>query len=429
MRRAAFCLLAGANFAVALGYGAILPLLPTMLERFERVGTDASVAWHTGGLLGTYMLGLFVAAPLWGALSDRIGRRRLLVLGLVGYAAALVAFAAAGSLAAAYGWRVLAGVAGGAVLPVVTAAIGGVADRRVRAQLFAGAAMGTLLGLLAGPAVSGLVYSAMQRMGDVDRMTPALIGLPLAGAAGFALLVAAASVLWLSEARAATARGAGLLMSGPRVVWRQAWPAVAASFLLLLGLGAFEAVLPLLGERVLGLDPAALGALLALCMVVMLAVQAGMVAAPFLHRAAQGGFIFLGVGFLAVAAGIALLAEARSVAIAGLAVGLIGGGGAFLQPAITYLATLNDAGATGALLGALTGAGSLGQALGSFAGGALFAALDASGLWVVTAALVAGTAILGAAARHPSRPGSPASRHRAPGSPREHARRRAGEKR
>ncbi len=154
------------------------------------VATPAAVAWHTGALLGSYMLGLFATAPLWGAMSDRIGGRRLLLLGLGAYAAALVAFALAGSLAAAYGWRVLAGVAGGAVLPVVNTAIGGVPDQRARARLFAGASMATLLGLLAGPAVSGFVYAAMQRMGDVSEMTPAVIGLPLATAAVCALVVA-----------------------------------------------------------------------------------------------------------------------------------------------------------------------------------------------------------------------------------------------
>jgi len=372
MGRPVFWLLAGANFAVALGYGAILPLLPTMLQSFDRVGSEASVAWHTGALLGIYMLGLFASAPAWGALSDRTGGRRLLGCGLLGYAAALLAFAGADSLAAAYAWRVVAGVAGGAVLPVVNAAIGVVADRRLRARLFAGASVATLGGLLAGPAVSGLVYGAMQRMGDVREMTPAVIGIPLAGAAAFALLVAAGSALWPIDGRATATRRAGTAARAPRIFWRQAFPALAAIFLLLL----------------------------ALCMAVMLAVQGGMFLAPILHRAARGRFI--AAGFLVVASGVALLAEVDSLPGAALAVGLIGAGGAFLQPAIAYLATLNDAGASGTLLGALTGAGSLGQALGSFAGGALFAALDASGLWVVAAALTGGALVLGIAARSAS---------------------------
>lgn len=397
MDRRQFWLLASANFAVALGYGAILPLVPTMLARFAAVGTPASVAWHTGGLLGTYMLGLFVTAPMWGTLSDHMGGRRLFLVGLTGYAIALVAFAAADSLVSAYGWRVMAGVAGGAVLPVVNASIGAVADRRTRARLFAGASMATLLGLLAGPALSAFVYGAMQRMGDVREMTPAVIGLPLAVAAAIALCVAAGFAWGLIGTRATNAGSAIPPPLAPRVVWRQAWPVLSASFLLLLGLGAFEAMLPLLGQSALSLDPAALGVLLALCMLVMLAVQIGMFLAPILHGAARSQLI--AAGFLVVAGGVGLLAETNSFVGAALAVGLIGAGGAFLQPAIAYLATLNDAGASGALLGALTGAGSLGQALGSFAGGALFAALDADGLWVVAAALAGGAVWIGAPSR------------------------------
>ena len=107
MPRIAFWLLAGANFSVALGYGAIVPLLPTVLASYGSAG--ALLSWHTGGLLGAYMLGLFFAAPVWGALSDRIGGQRLLVFGLGAYAASLVAFAGAGDLPTAYLWRVLAG--------------------------------------------------------------------------------------------------------------------------------------------------------------------------------------------------------------------------------------------------------------------------------------------------------------------------------
>lgn len=390
MTRRGFWVLAGANFAIALGYGAMLPLLPTLLASFADVVTPAKMAWHTGGLLGTYMLGLFLAAPLWGALSDRIGGRRLLPMGLSAYAAALVAFALADSLAGAYGWRVLAGVAGGAVLPVVNTAIGSEPDQRVRARLFAGASVATLLGLLAGPAMSGLVYAAMARMGDVTTMTRSVIGLPLASAAAFALAAAGVALgsIGVEAADDVTAN-----RRATPVVWRQASPALFASFLVLLGLGAFEAMLSALAPGALSLTPPALGALFALCMVVMLAVQAGLFLVPILHRIAHGPI--LAAGFLVVATGIAVLAQAGSLADAAMAIALIGAGGAFLQPAIAYLATLNDAGASGTLLGALTGAGSLGQGLGSIAGGALVAEFDANGLWVVAIALAAGAAWIG----------------------------------
>lgn len=385
MPRIAFWLLAGANFAVALGYGAIVPMLPTLLASFDPATSGASISWHTGGLLGAYMLGLFFAAPIWGALSDRIGGQRLLVFGLGAYAASLVAFASADAVPTAYMWRVLAGAAGGAVLPIVNATVGALQDRRERARAFSGTAMATLLGLLAGPAVSAGVYGAMQRMGDVREMTPAVIGLPLAGAAAVAVLVAVGCALGLGSTRASTVQWTGGIVAAARAVWRSAWPALAASFLFTMALGAFEAILPVFGPQVLSAGPEAVGALLALCMIAMLGIQGGLIIFPVLHRVAGGALLV--AAFLAVAAGLALLAASESWPRAALAVGLLGIGGALLQPTIAYLATLNDAVASGLLLGAVAAAGGLGQAVGSLSGGALFALFDAQALWAIAAAV------------------------------------------
>ena len=393
MPRIVFWLLAGANFAVALGYGAILPLLPTLLATYGGSASAVSVSWHTGGLLGAYMFGLFFAAPVWGALSDRIGGQRLLVCGLVAYAASLVAFALAESLPLAYVWRVLAGVAGGAGLPSVNATAGAVTDRRQRARLFSGTAMATLLGLLAGPALSGLVYGAMQRMGDVTTMTPAVVGLPLVASASVAFGVALGCGLRLERTRTASLELGGGIMPAARAVWQNARPALAASFLLTLALGAFEAILPVFGRSHLSIGPEAIGALLSVCMIAMLGVQGGLLVFPILQRVAGGAFI--ATAFLVVAAGLSLLAATESLTHAALAIGLIGAGGALLQPAIAYVATLNDAVASGLLLGAVAAAGGLGQAAGSLAGGALFAMFEANALWAVAATVALGAIWLG----------------------------------
>ena len=60
-------------------------------------------SWHTGALAGIYMLFIFLFAPLWGRVSDRIGRRPVILVGLVGYAATLVLFAFSNSMSFAYG--------------------------------------------------------------------------------------------------------------------------------------------------------------------------------------------------------------------------------------------------------------------------------------------------------------------------------------
>ena len=79
-------------FSVALGYGAVLPILPTLLERLHG-GTDlGSLPWLAGLLTVVYIGAFAIAAPLWGRIIDLRGSRLVLLLGLLGYAASTFSF-------------------------------------------------------------------------------------------------------------------------------------------------------------------------------------------------------------------------------------------------------------------------------------------------------------------------------------------------
>src|SRR5450756_1633375 len=81
-------------FTVSMGYGIILPLLPYLIERLLGAGADtAQVSRATGLLTGLYTLSLFLFAPVWGHLSDRYGRRRMLLIGLIGFSTTMLTFA------------------------------------------------------------------------------------------------------------------------------------------------------------------------------------------------------------------------------------------------------------------------------------------------------------------------------------------------
>ena len=97
-----FFLLMAAVFAVYVGYGIVLPVLPFLLENVLGDAARLSVAWHTGMIAGIYMLALFVFAPLWGRVSDGIGRRPVILLGLGGCVVALASFGLATNLWQAY---------------------------------------------------------------------------------------------------------------------------------------------------------------------------------------------------------------------------------------------------------------------------------------------------------------------------------------
>ena len=90
-----------AMFAVTVGYGIVLPILPFLIERLAGTADTATLSRHTGLLTGTYTLALFLFAPLWGRVSDRRGRRPVILLGLIGFAHDLALFAARGEPAVA----------------------------------------------------------------------------------------------------------------------------------------------------------------------------------------------------------------------------------------------------------------------------------------------------------------------------------------
>lgn len=135
----------------AVGMGLVFPILPGLLA--ELAGAEAT-SRHYGGLLAVYAAMQFLFSPVLGALSDRFGRRPVLLASLAGAAADYVLMALAPSLAWFYVGRVLSGITG-ASMAVGTAYITDVTPEPDRARRYGqmGAAMG--LGFVVGPLIGG----------------------------------------------------------------------------------------------------------------------------------------------------------------------------------------------------------------------------------------------------------------------------------
>jgi len=381
-------LLIGASFAVGLGYGAVLPLMPMILVRIDAADVVASAGLHAGGLTSAYMFALFTGSFAWGRAADRLGIRAALLAGLVGYALSLVAVAAATVPAWAYALRALAGFFAGAVPPLAGAFAAADPDPVRRARMFAATGAATLVGLLAGPALSGGVVWLMEHMPGAGDMSAATLFWSMGAPASIALAVAFAALRTPDPEKSAGALTDPLLL--PSRAWARCSGLFVASFLVLFGLGAFEVMLPLLGPRTLGLDAGSLALLFAECSAVMLAVQAALFFSPALARVP--GRAVIAVGFALMAVGAAGLALARTGWGAYAAIAVLAFASGWLLPAIGYLAS-SAGSATGTLLGALTGLGVLGQAVGSLVGGWLYDRAAAGALWLLAAVLAAGVAI------------------------------------
>ena len=142
-----------AVFTVAAGYGLLLPLLPFLIERLLGPGaTGGMISRHTGLLTSVYTLAIFLFAPFWGWLSDRYGRRRILVLGLLGFGASMLVFSLIESLPAVYAERFVSGMFAAAVSPVASATVGDLAlSEEVRARRLTFVSLAGVSGILLGP--------------------------------------------------------------------------------------------------------------------------------------------------------------------------------------------------------------------------------------------------------------------------------------
>ena len=135
----------------AVGMSLVFPILPGLLR--ELAGADATTT-HYGALLAVYAAMQFLFSPVLGAVSDRFGRRPVLLVSLAGAAADYVLMALAPNLAWLYVGRVLSGITG-ASMAVGTAYLTDVTPEPDRARRFGqmGAAMG--LGFVVGPLIGG----------------------------------------------------------------------------------------------------------------------------------------------------------------------------------------------------------------------------------------------------------------------------------
>ena len=183
-------------FTVSMGYGVVLPLLPYLIERLLGTGADTvQVSRSTGLLTGLYTLSLFLFAPAWGHLSDRFGRRIVLLIGLVGFNATMLIFAFIENLSAVYAERFLSGIFAAAVTPGALATIGDLATtEEARARRLTFVSLAGISGFLLGPMLGVAIARGAASLFSVDGAAGAP-AIPLAGTAVLALLVAAAAAV------------------------------------------------------------------------------------------------------------------------------------------------------------------------------------------------------------------------------------------
>lgn len=353
-----------AVFAISVGFGILLPQLPSLIERFlGDASTPVQVSRATGLLTALYMVTLFVCAPVWGRLSDHWGRRAVLLIGLTGFGATMIAFAFFETLRAVYLERVLSGVFAAAVTPVALAAVTDFSiskaalGRRLTFVSLAGTA-----GFLIGPTLGVALTCGVGGIGGAA----GALAMPLVATGGLALIAALAVALTLRKGAAIplrcreedTATFPGL---APRLL--------ALGFVVSAGVAVFEVGLALRGRQELSLTPTQIAAMFALCSLVMVLVQAAvfspLIKPEFTRWLIAPAFAVMGGGLFAVP----LATDFR--AMLGV-VGTVAASAGILSPILTYWIASHAGPKSGADLGKQTSAASLGAAVGSATAGMLY---------------------------------------------------------
>jgi MFS transporter, DHA1 family, tetracycline resistance protein len=150
--RGAMMILIVTAFLNAMGIGLVMPILPFIVRRY--ISDPAALAPTIGWLASLYAICQFLAAPGLGALSDRYGRRPILLICLLGSAIGYLLFGFGGALWVLFLGRIIDGLTGGN-FSILSAYIGDVTPPKERSRYFGiiGAVFG--VGFIVGPAIGG----------------------------------------------------------------------------------------------------------------------------------------------------------------------------------------------------------------------------------------------------------------------------------
>ena len=312
-------------FVDMLGLIIIYPLLPFYAED---LGADAAIV---GALIASFSVAQLVAAPVWGWLSDKYGRRPAILVGLLLSALAYLIFAFASSLWILFISRIVQGLGGGTI-GVVQAYVSDVSETKDRAKTLGWLSAVTSLGAVIGPAIG----SALVRFGG--RHAPGL------GSAALCILVAGFAWKFLAESRGTQTlelAAAGQHKSGggaiTRVLMNPHDPAARLIWIYAISIGAFygtTAILPLvLADRV-GATEQNVGYFIMYLGGIGVIVRTGI-----LGRMIEwlGEAKLCRLGLVLLASGLALVAAIHSYPVLFLSFTLMPLGTAFIFPAVTAM--------------------------------------------------------------------------------------------
>jgi MFS transporter, DHA1 family, multidrug resistance protein len=351
-------------FVVMLGYGIVIPILPFYVEDMGAGGTEL------GLLVASYAVMRLICGPIWGSLSDRVGRKPVLIIGILGYAITMLWFGLATELWMLFAARILSGILSSATAPTSMAYIGDTTPEKER-----GGGMGLLgaaggVGTILGPALGGLLAGEA-------------LSLPFFIAAGLSLLSLLLAWLFLPESLPAEARlapqssaqdaGAGEGILDVRLWVRTIRSPIgvlfALTFISTCGLMIFASIFGLYALERFGFGPQEVGVMMMVLGLVSALGQGGL-AGPLTRR--WGDEAVIRGGLLATAAGFGFMLLANDYVTILLSTAFFGLATALQVPALTSLTSKRATLPQGIVMGLSNSFISLGRIFGPLLAGYIF---------------------------------------------------------
>lgn len=370
-----------------IGFGIVLPLLPFYAEEFGATPLQVTL------LIASFSATQFVAVPIWGRVSDRLGRRPFIVAGLFASAVSYLIFGLAGSLFTLFVSRIAAGAAGGtiSVAQAYVADTTGPEDRAHGLGML-GAASG--LGVLVGPAIGGYFSTFGYHV-------PGFIAAALCGANGVA------AIFFLPESgrgrRGPPAPGAGAGdAGGAQGSSLRAWARTMMSypfnlllivyFLCIMSYTAMTSVLALYADRAHGMDAMDMGIVFAVAGGTTVVVR-GLIVGWLVRRLGERRIVQAGTVVLALTLVAIPLTATEAMVYALVPFWALAAGLSF--PSLASLVSQEaDAESQGAMLGGQQVVGGIGRVAGPVWAGALFGGVSIGSPFLLGAALVAVAAMV-----------------------------------
>lgn len=339
-------------FLVMVGFGIIIPILPFFAESVGASPTEL------GFLMASYSVMQLIFSPMWGRISDRIGRKPVILIGISGLAISFFLMAFSSKLWMLFAARILGGFLSSANMPTTMAYVADITtpEDRGKGMGIIGAAVG--LGFIFGPAIGGLFSKSSLNM-------------PFYIAGAFSILNVILVLFLLKESLPKEARG--VKQAKKESMWKAFHGPVTILFIMQLfislSLAGLEATFAYFAAKKAGLDTVQLGYIFMIMGLAGAIVQGGLVG-RLTKKYGEGSVIQAGIVVSAIGFGLILLVN--NFITAAIFLTIFGVGNGIIRPSISALLTKQSTSGFGSATGLLSSFDSLGRIIGPPLGGFLF---------------------------------------------------------